>query len=92
MGGPLFPGSLNLWSTRKLKLPEPVTVINGAWALWPAVIGEAAAGVIALRSDIPDPRLVEVFSNIELAPLLRIEPGGRVLIRVFPGALLPLAV
>ena len=90
LGGPLFPGSLNLWSPKKLVLPPPAVVINGAWHLWPVVVEGRADGVAARRAEGADPKLLEVFSTVEIAPLLKLEPGATVNIRVLPGAELPL--
>lgn len=90
LGGPLFPGSLNLWSPRKLALPEPAVAINGVWHFWPVVIEARAAGIAVRRAEGADPRLLEVFSNVEIAPLLRLEPGASVAVRVMPGANLSL--
>lgn len=90
LGGPLFPGSLNLWSPRKLSLPEPAVVINGAWHLWPVVIEGRVTGIAARRAEGADHKLLEVFSNVEIAPLLRLEPGATLAVRVLPGADLPL--
>lgn len=92
LGQPLIPGSLNLWSTRNLELPEPVTVINGAWHFWPAVLGEKAAGVVARRTDTFNPKFLEVISNLYLVSTLGIQPRDLVPIRVLPGQLLPVAI
>jgi hypothetical protein len=90
LGGPLFPGSLNLWSPKKIVLPPPAVALNGAWHLWPVVVEGRAGGVAARRAEGADPKLLEVFSNVEFAPLLNLEPGAAVNIRVRPGAELQL--
>lgn len=90
LGGPLFPGSLNLWSAKNLALPSPAVAINGAWHFWPVVIAARVTGVAARRAEGADRKLLEVFSNVEIAPLLGLEPGALVAVRVLPGAELPL--
>jgi len=84
-GAELFPGSLNLWSAKKLRLPEPVEVLNGLWHLWPVVLEERINAVAARRSDAFEPRLLEVFSHVEVAAKLGLTPGARVGLRVLPG-------
>lgn len=66
--------------------------MNGAWHFWPAIVGEKAAGVVARRTDVINHRFLEIFSNVEFVPLLQLQPGDRVMLRVLPGALLPLAL
>lgn len=89
-GAPLFPGSFNLWSATRLRLPDPAVRMRDAWQFWPVVIGGTVPGVAARRADQAHTRLLEVFSNVEIATTLGTIPDKPVDVRVLPGDLLEL--
>lgn len=88
-----FPGSLNLWADSPIafKSPAAVTVGRSRWLLAPVVIGERAVGVAARKPPPTETEFIEVFASEELVPKLRLQPNGRVAIRILDGSHLGLS-
>ena len=90
LGGPLYPGSLNLRADAAVQFPDPaVRALGGrAWQLAAVVVGERAVGIAARRADSGDIDFIEVFGRHKIAERLSLHPGARVQLRILPGWLL----
>lgn len=83
----LVRGSLNLYATEPVPLPDPLTCLlgNNPWQLSPVVLSHRATGVIARRADTGPSMFCEVFSPQHLATELQLSEGDRIPIRILPG-------
>ena len=89
----LFPGSLNLFASQAIELPEPrrVECRGEQWLFVPVVIAEKAVGLVARRPPPISTDIIEVFACRQLAPVLGLKYGDQVKIRLLSGSYVALA-
>ncbi len=88
LGRQMVRGSVNLRLCEAVVLPTPqqLSIAREQWEGAPVILNECAVGVIAWKHAIHDPTLLEVFAPVALAPVLGLENGDRVAVRILPGS------
>jgi len=92
-GRPLYRGSVNLHADGPVSFPAPATVelAGEEWLFAPVILSDSQVGVAARKADSGDIPFIEVFAPDRLVPMLHLEPGARLEIRVLSGEFLALA-
>jgi CTP-dependent riboflavin kinase len=88
LGTQMFRGSLNVRLCETVVLPRPrqLSIAQEQWEAVPVILNECAVGVHAWKHAIHDPTYLEVFAPIKLVPVLGLENGDRVVVRILPGS------
>ena len=87
LGHSMVSGSLNLrlCSPTTLSVPRVLVIGGQQWEAVPVLLEDCAVGVHAWRKDLHDSTFLEVFAPLRLAPLLGLECGDRVAVRLLAG-------
>ncbi len=88
LGTHMFRGSLNLRLCEAVVLlrPRQLSIAQEQWEAVPVILNESAVGVHAWKHAIHDQTYLEIFAPIKLVPVLALENGDRVAVRMLPGS------